>query len=233
MELKKDKKGQVIDKPYFRNMFKEEMGNPDKIKKIDDELLNKYKDILPEELMMYWKDYGLTSFKDGLFWLTNPDEYTEIVEQYLATTPLGNKKDIYVVARSAFGNLLIWEKSKGNIIDIKLSTNTIFLNATKNRQDLSLEEEEYEMNRFIGNKFPRYFDIKDESRKPLFERALKKLGKLESNQMYGFKLLPDLGGKKSIRNLDIVDLFIYADIQIGIEKPSFSIIDTENMTYSY
>ena len=233
MELKKNDKGQIIDKPYFREMFKDEMGNADEILQIDNKLLEKYKGVLPNELLLYWKEYGLTSFMDGLFWFTNPDDYEDLMRSYLVNTPLADRKDLYVVARSAFGHFYIWEKGKGHIASIVLDGHIISLKAVIDRQKLSDEDEDYEMNRFLGVKYPKPLDIKDESKKPLFERALKKLGKLEANEMYGYKLNPVLGGKESIRNLDKVNLFAYADIQLELEKPTLSIIDTENKTYTY
>ncbi len=233
MELKKNDKGQVIDKPYFREMFKDEMGEADEILNIDTKLLEKYEGILPSELLMYWKEYGLTSFSDGLFWFTNPADYEELLRSYLVNNPLADRKDLHVVARSAFGKLYVWEKGKGEVVWVNLISNIISLNAVTGRQHLSLDDEEYEMNRSIGIKKPKSLDIKDESKKPLFERALKKLGKLEANEMYGYKLNPALGGKESIRNLDKVNLFAYADIQLELEKPTLSIIDTENKTYTY
>ena len=233
MDFKRDAKGQVMDKPIFREKFKKSFGEPDERLEIDAALLQKYQDILPDEMLLYWKTYGLTSFHQGLFWFTNPDAYEEIVRSYLAETKLSNVTHLYVVARSAFGKLYVWEKGKGDICWIKLLDNSISLNAVKDRQTLSAEEEEYEMNRFIGTSRPKNLDREDSSGKPLFERALKKFGRVEAHEMYGYKLNPALGGKESIRNLEKVDLFIYADIQIGIEKPWLSVIDTENKTYSY
>ena len=232
MELKKNEKGQVIDKPYFREMFQDEMGEADEIIEIGNNLLEKYTGVLPDELLMHWKKYGLSSFCDGLFWFTNPEEYEEVIKNYLIDTPLGDRKNLFVIARSAFGMLFIWEKEKGKISIIVLLSNLISLNAVKDRQKLSVEDEEYEMNRFIGTFDPEDLDRKDESKKPLFERALKKFGKLKSNEIYGYKLNPALGGKESIRNLDKVDLFTYANIQLEIERPTLSVIDTENKTYA-
>lgn len=230
MEDIKDERGRSIDIPFFRKRFQEDMGEADEVLAIDEELVKKYEKILPNELMYYWKTYGLTSFYNGIFWLTNPDEYKELVKEYLETTVLSNRKDIYVVGRSAFGNLLLWEVNKGGTISIDLFTNMVCLKAAEDRYTLEGEHNEYEMNRFIGNEEPKYMDKNDSSGKALFERCLKKFGKLEANQIYGMKLHPALGGSKGIKNIDKVDLFVYSDIQLGFEKPTFCIIDTENKT---
>lgn len=214
------------DKEYFRKMFREEMGEADRVNAVDIALLEKYRELLPDELLMYWKKYGFTSFKQGMFWLTNPADYGYLVKTYLASTPLINRKNLYVIARSAFGHLYLWEKDKGNICDIRILSNMVFFDAKSEQQNLSIEDEEYEMNRFIGTNDTDILDIKDSSRTPLFERCLKKLGQLEINEMYGYKFNPAFGGKEGILNLDKVNLFVYADIQLGIETPSFNIINT-------
>jgi len=217
------------DKAHFRNLFNSRMSRDEYIK-VDQQLIESYRGILPDELLMYWEKDGWCSYNKGLFWLVNPTEYDEVMHDYLAFTPLKDRKNLYVVARSAFGKLYVWEKGKGDVIDISLINNSSMLNASKDRQNLSAEEDDFEMNRFIGTSAPEDLEEDDASGKPLFERALKKFGRLQSNEMYGYKLNPALGGKDSITNLDKLDLFIYADIQLQLDEPEYWISDTENNT---
>ena len=220
----------INDIAHFRNMFERDMGKADEYIKIEQQVIESYRGILPDELLMYWEKDGWCSYQNGLFWLVNPADYDEVMRDYLALTPLKDRKNLYVVARSAFGKLYIWERSKGNITNISLIRNSIVLQAAKDRQNLTAEEEEFEMNRFIGTSEPSDFEVKDTSGKPMFDRALKKFGRLKSNEMYGYKLNPALGGKEGITNLDKLDLFIYADIQLQLDAPEYWISDTENNT---
>ena len=217
------------NKEHFRNLFNSRMSR-DEYVKVDQQVIESYRGVLPDELLMYWEKDGWCSYQNGLFWLVNPAEYNEVMRDYLAFTPLKDRKNLYVVARSAFGELFVWERGKGNVTDISLITNSIKLRAAKDRQNLTSEEEEFEMNRFIGVNQPKHLDENDTSGKPMFERALKKFGRLKSNEMYGYKLNPALGGKGSITNLDKLDLFIYADIQLQLDSPRYWISDTENNT---
>ena len=228
-EFKRDKKGQVMDKEHFRNMFKNRIGSPDRYTEVDKKILEKFQGILPDELLMYWKEYGFSSFKDGLMWLTNPDDYSDLVKAYLKGTQFENRTDLYAVARNAFGQLYLWESSKGNIMDISSFSHMIFFDAVIDRNDLNKEEEEYYMNRFLSFS-PKHLDEDDGSENPLFERALKKLGKVESNEMYGYKLSDFLGGQESIRNLGKMDLFVHYSIQKQMKEPTISISDSENKT---
>lgn len=226
-------KEQLEDFEYFRTMFKRRMGEADEKKPVEAKIIESYRGVLPDELLTYWENDGWTSYSKGLFWLVNPVDYDEIIQEYLASTPLNGRQNLYVIARSAFGKLSVWQQTKGNVVDISLVDNMIGLNATEDRQVLTLEEEEVEMNGFVGVKYNKSGEQNDSSGKPLFERCLKKFGQLKSNEMYGYKLNPALGGKDSITNMDKVDLFIYADIQRELEAPDYWISDTENNTITY
>jgi len=221
------------DQEYFRDMFRKEIGKPDSVYEPDKEIINKYKNILPKELIYYWETYGFASFMDGLYWLTNPDEYKELVKDYLEGTQFENRKDIYVIARSAFGELFIWESKKGNTLSLLSMMNMIFLSADADRENFNKEEDNFEMNRFMGIQDLGSLDQDDASSKPLFQRALKKLGKVEQNEMYGYKLSHFLGGKESIRNLEKMDLFNHYSIQKQLKEPTISISDMENNTITY
>jgi len=233
MEFEKDEKGRVQNIEVFRNRFKNEVGKPDRMFEIDNEVIKRYKGILPKELIYYWETYGFSSFLDGLFWFTNPDDYKELVQEYLEGTEFENRKDIYVIGRNAFGELYLWENKKGNTLSLFSLLNMIFLSADADRESFDKENENFEMNRCIGNYYPEGLDEDDASSKPLFQRALKKLGKVESNEMYGYKLSHFLGGKESIKNLIKMDLFNHYSIQKQLKEPVISISDMENNTITY
>ena len=199
--MQADEKKLKEEQEYFRAIFKKRLGSPDRYIAVDEKNINKYQGILPDELLVYWKEYGFSSFQDGLFWLINPDEYTELVKEYLEGTLFEDRTNLYAIARNAFGELYLWESKKGGTLDIKSFTNMIFLSADTDRNEFTKEEENFEMIGFLGTKNPKYLDEKDGSGKPLFERALKKLGKLEPDEMYGYKLSHFLGGKESITNV--------------------------------
>ena len=232
LDLKRDEKGRVIDKEHFRNMFKNRTGAPNTYIEADKDIIEKYRDVLPNELLYYWGTYGFSSFKEGLFWLTNPEDYTELVEEYFKNTVFENRPNLYVVARSAFGQLFLWESGKGATLDLNSFSNMIFLDAVADRENLNKTEEDYAMNRFLA-KNPEHFDEEDGSGKALFERCLKKFGKLEANEMYGYKLSHFLGGKESITNITKMDLFNHYSIQKELKAPTISISDTENNTLTW
>ena len=224
----------VRDKPHFRQRFQDRFGDPDKNSSVYHEAsIKKYQGVLPDELLQHWQKDGWCSYKRGIFWLVNPEEYASLMRDYLQGSVFQDRKDLYVVARTAFGKLFLWEKGKGNTLIINPMAGMIFLSADNDRQVLSAEDEEFEMNWFLGTKDPESLDRRDASGKGLFERALKKFGQLKSNEMYGYKLSRSLGGHEGIRNIDKVDLPIYFDIERQLKNPTVSVSDIENNTVTY
>jgi hypothetical protein len=59
-------KEQLEDLEYFRNMFKREMGEADEKKPVDPKIIESYRGVLPDELLMYWENDGWTSYNKGL-----------------------------------------------------------------------------------------------------------------------------------------------------------------------
>lgn len=66
--------------------------------------ITKYQPIFPKFLLNIWRNYGVSSHKDGFFWLVNPDDYIEVINQFIP-----NRRDLYVVVRTAFGGLIYYD----------------------------------------------------------------------------------------------------------------------------
>jgi hypothetical protein len=189
-------------------------------------VISTYKQRLPERLFTYWRGVGACGFAHGLFWMTDPNEYQDLLDDWLEGTPFEERKDLSVIGRTAFGILKIWAKNKGNVMNIDPHDCVIFYFPKNDKRTMSNEEENIKIQYYFGAKSPRSFDMDDASEKPLFERALKKLGRLKPEQMYGFSHSPMLGGKETLSNLDIVDLDIYHHIARQMQAPEVIQIET-------
>ncbi|WP_017703740.1 GAD-like domain-containing protein, partial [Pseudomonas syringae] len=51
----------------------------------------KYKHRLPDQLLDYWADHGWSGYAEGLFWTVNPQDYEEILDQWLSDTKFCNQ----------------------------------------------------------------------------------------------------------------------------------------------
>ena len=66
-------------------------------KKVSEEIINKYKNKVPEQVLDIWQNYGFGSFLNGYLKIVNPEEYEEL----LKTEDL--KWDPYLEAREKYG----------------------------------------------------------------------------------------------------------------------------------
>ena len=154
------------DFAYFISKFGEATSRVD----VPSDDIEKWRKHLPGQLLRYWNDEGWCGYANGLFWTVDPDDYEDIVDEWLADTPLEQLDSFHVIARSAFGNLYLWGEKTGDCVIIASNINSIiFLNSNlKNEMD----DPDFDARVFFSNKSPAQCDIKDEDGEPLFERAL-------------------------------------------------------------
>ncbi|MDX2304714.1 MAG: GAD-like domain-containing protein [Microscillaceae bacterium] len=79
-------------------------------KDVPDDIIQKYSTTIPEFLLEIWKTKGLSFFKDGFFWLVNPDEYAEILSFFIP-----KNENLHVVIRTAFGGLIFLDDNSTKI----------------------------------------------------------------------------------------------------------------------
>lgn len=150
------------------------------------ELCERYKSIVPDELIDIWKNYGFGSFLNGYLKVINPDEYQELVRTTYFRGPVSIP--IFV---TAFGDILTLEESQ-YIGMVKYKNGTFSIVAKKFKRFMQNLEDEY----FLE----KYFQI------PQFMEAVDKWGKVEADECFGYVPLLGLGGKESVDNLKKVKI---------------------------
>lgn len=213
------------DFAYFISKFGEATNRVD----VPSEDIEKWRRQLPGQLLRYWNDEGWCGYANGLFWTVDPDDYEDIVDEWLADTPLEQIDSFHVIARSAFGTLYLWGEKTGDCVIIASNINSIiFLNSSLKRE---MDDPDFDTRVFFSNKSPAQCDIKDETGEPLFKRALAKLGPLEPNEVYGFEPAIVLGGKMQLDNLVKLDLDVHLTILRQLATPTlpFSHVDVDKL----
>ena len=74
----------------------------EKYQDVDEELIKKYKDDLPEDILTIWKDYGFGSFYNGFLKVINPLDYSEFVEKTFF------RKDSIPIMTTGTGEIIAW-----------------------------------------------------------------------------------------------------------------------------
>lgn len=187
--------------------FLEQRGESTFSKKVDNQVILNWENKLPSSLLRIWQELGWCSFHNGLLWIVNPDEYQYLVDTWLDNTKYQQLDNFYCIARTAFGECLLYGERTKRIIEIQPQYNTIWVDDKKlQRPDndfgtnistlihLDSNTEDFDM-----------MDIQDEIL--LFERAVEKLGVLSPDE------------QTTIEHLIKVRMDVYMDMLYQFQSP--------------
>ncbi|NUT63115.1 GAD-like domain-containing protein [Herbaspirillum sp. C9C3] len=193
----------------------------------------KWRGKLPDQLLKYWKREGWCEYVNGLFCTVDPDDYEDIVDQWLADTGLNEIDAFHVIGRSAFGDLYLFGEKTGRSVTIAATLNmiTVLQNKLKEKRKRELD---FSIRCFFSFIKPSQLDMEDENGQPLFERARSKLGPLEPHEIYGFEPAIVLGGKVLLENLAKVNAKVHLTILRQFADPELPLsgIDIEKLLNS-
>ncbi len=157
---------------------------------------DKYQGRLPNKLLEYWREFGFCGYGEGLFWIVDPGKFEDVVESWLEGTSLAGSDNYHVFARTAFGKLYLWGEKGGRTLDIQSNYGMLYPTPPDGDGLFDLE-----IRAFFSGQSKDDCDFYDSNDKPLFKRALKKLGCLEPDELYGFEPALALGGVERLENL--------------------------------
>lgn len=177
---------------------------------VPESAFKKYQGVLPDQLLSYWRLVGWGGFAKGLFWLVNPEEWDDPMETMLEDTGFLERDAYHVIARNAFGDLWLWGQKTGGSLRIRCADGMVFPSMpSASFGDKGID---FELQNFMAFKRVKDVDLLDNQQTPLFDRAFKKLGLLQPNEVYGFVPLPALGGACDLKYLQKVEAFTYMDM---------------------
>ncbi len=181
--------------------FLENMGPCIKRRGVPSSSIERYRGKLPDQLLAYWKEYGWCGYAEGLFWVVNPEEYEPVLEACIGNTFFMEKDAYHIIARSAFGHLYFWGEKTGDSLRI-LPWNALAFPSNESERFISQKKNNEVLQWFFGGLDKCYLEIEDDHEKPLFDRALKKLGRLSSDEIYGFVPALALGGPAELNHME-------------------------------
>ncbi|WGY45658.1 GAD-like domain-containing protein [Vibrio sp. ABG19] len=213
----------MIDE-YFE-MFLDEFGQPTEYIEATEEQVKPYRGILPDRLLEYWQNTGFSGFQNGLFWITNPAEFEEIVDAFLEGTDFSEFDNYHVIARNAYGVLYLWGERTGHSLTIMPHLNWIKTSVGDEQEIASLQADSA-IESFFGVKEPRNVDIKVNS-KPLFPSVVKKHGPVNQDEVMVFTPYLFMGGEKSADKMSKENLHSF--LQIIADLGGAEVIDMASM----
>ncbi|MDR1890300.1 MAG: DUF1851 domain-containing protein [Zoogloeaceae bacterium] len=196
------------------DFFFSEMGNPFASEPASEATLKKFRGKLPDRLLAFWRAHGFCGFKEGLFWITNPEDYEPALEAWFSDTPALQEDNYYVIARNAFGELYLWGTHTGARYELMSpSMGWLYNNQNmRDEHDIRNGKADWLLSVFLALCAPDQEDTDDQNGKPLFERAVRKLGSPAANEMFAFTPALALGGVKNLSSLSKVDIHIHLDL---------------------
>ncbi|MDH0356643.1 GAD-like domain-containing protein [Morganella sp. GD04133] len=196
------------------SLFIDEVGEATTSRYVPETEIEKWKGKLPPLLLNYWRDEGWSSYHNGLLTIVNPEEYEDVVDEWLEDTYLEEIDVFHAIAVNGFGNLYLCGEKTGRCVTISSSYNTLIVNkkSLKNKQnDVNLD--------FGIESFFISFDIGYQNKKGLFEKAVKKFGPLGDYEIFGFEPALILGGELDIKYIQKVDARIHLSILAQLADP--------------
>ena len=78
-----------------------------KVADMPQEVIEKYKDQVPAELLQIWQEDGLGTFLDGYLKVINPDDYLELLQDSYFRGDIA-----FPMFVTAFGDIITWEENE-------------------------------------------------------------------------------------------------------------------------
>lgn len=160
-------------------------------KKVDNEIIDKYKDIVGNDVVEIWEKYGFGSTFNGYLKIINPDEYQELLEE------------TYIMP---FDDIPVFVTGMGDIITCNSRGSFTILDYRHKRLEILWTNKEIEWDFFFEEFFEDCWQWN-----PYFE-AVKRYGEPKYHECFGYEPLLSLGGKEVVENLKKVNFEVHITI---------------------
>jgi len=188
---------------FFQSMI-DNLGEATSRREVPAASIDKYQSRLPAALLGYWREDGWCSYADGLFWIVDPDAYKATLDMWLQGSGLAEIDNYHVIARDAFGSLYAWGERYQRKITVSSLAGGIV--ALKNQLQKPNPQPDRSLGIFLGATQRDSLDFDDNQGKPLFQRALAKLGPVAEDEMYAFEPGLCIGGKADLEHMVKVNM---------------------------
>ena len=153
--------------------------------KVPSAIIEKYRNLVPREILELWSNYGFGTFMQGYFKSVNPDEFKDILEESSQ-----RYKDSIVLFATGMGDLVIWSDEYVRLLSYRYGVAKTIM---------------FTFEFFFQNIADLEFRDEDLSWQP-YPDAIKQYKNLEYDECYGYTPLLGLGGAENVENLKKVKL---------------------------
>ena len=136
------------------------------VQPVPDEVVQRYRGRLPDELLAEWQATGWCSYADGFLWLVDPAVYDDLLPDWL-----NDAASATVFLRTALGGLVYWD-----------GTEAIFLDVTRADTTPVFDEMDFVFNGVLCRK--QFLDAVMDL--DYYKSEKKRLGRVAVDECYGF-----------------------------------------------
>jgi hypothetical protein len=153
---------------------------------IDEDIILKYRNKLPRELIQIWEKYGLGTCVNGFLKVINPDEYLDVLERSYQRFD-----QAIPIFTTGMGDIIVWEKDKYvNLINYRKG----YVNVVSSGFEFFIDDlEDHEF-------------LNDELKWQPFPEAINKYSAPSYDECFGYTPLLGLGGEEKVANVKKVKL---------------------------
>ncbi|WP_052732958.1 T6SS immunity protein Tdi1 domain-containing protein [Hymenobacter terrenus] len=155
------------------------------------EVLTRYRDRVPPELLEVWEQYGFGTFCDGYLKVVNPDDYADLLADTYQLTSTPAPAPPVVLFATGMGDLIIWERGYLVLVDYRHGHTGVV------GKDLKL---------FFRNLSDGGETLAEEFFWEPYPAARERLGEPAFDECFGYVPLLALGGPETVEHLEKVKL---------------------------
>ncbi|WP_448635409.1 T6SS immunity protein Tdi1 domain-containing protein [Pedobacter panaciterrae] len=152
------------------------------------DLLNNFREKLPDQLIDFWNEYGFGTFMNGYLKVVNPLVYQSVFDDAYAN---GDREIVFAV--TGLGDFLTWTGDSIRAVYFKDGGDSII-------------ESGDDMEWFFDMDLADHGFLRDNLDDKIYVAAKQKLGEPRYDECYGYVPLLALGGSEKIENLQKVKI---------------------------
>jgi hypothetical protein len=182
----------------YAEKLKNAIGDKSNCKPAPEERLKAFESKLSEDFINLWKTDGWCSYGNGKFWMVDPDVITPLLPK-LDSLPPG----FIAFARDSFANVFLLVNDEIYRLNVHYNVLNHVAIATGFFFDIEIFTKDFNK-KFLEDK--------------KFKAARKKLGDLEADECYTYKLALALGGEEDVENMTKVKFLEQLSILLQLNE---------------
>jgi hypothetical protein len=193
-------------------------GPPNEAQAVPAEIIAEFSPVLPPELILFWQNFGIGLWLSGKFQLCLPSDYASILDELSAGDAQLSSKNAFIIGFSAFGELLVWSSIFERIM-INLPIAEVLIPKLDHRDPDDPDKFPLAIPLMRMDQHGSFDMVEDtEAAKPLFDRCVRKLGKLRFGECYGLVPALGLGGSVKLGNFERMNAKTHFNILSGLGR---------------